>query len=113
MEVVKDPKCKVCGCTELKSCVGPDQQPCYWAEPNLCSHCRKFTFHTFTPKLKHPNSKEVKHMIKKTYSKVEHELNDAEHDILYNDLIKKWVDNSKKNRDRFLHELISNQRHGK
>ena len=108
MKVVEEQKCKKCGCTDANACVGPER-PCYWAEPDLCSHCKEFTFHTFTPKLKHPNSKEIKHMIKKSYSKTELDMNDTEHDILYNDLMIKWKHNTWKNRNRFIQELMKNQ----
>jgi DnaJ-class molecular chaperone len=33
--------CRVCGCTDddCSGCVERTGEPCYWAEPNLCSAC--------------------------------------------------------------------------
>lgn len=31
-----EPKCRVCGCTEMNAC----NPPCAWAEPDLCTGCR-------------------------------------------------------------------------
>jgi hypothetical protein len=30
----------VCGCTEDDACNHPGFGPCWWVEPDLCSHCR-------------------------------------------------------------------------
>ncbi|RKQ95460.1 hypothetical protein [Maricaulis maris] len=30
--------CRQCGCTEIRACVD-ERGPCWWAEPDLCSHC--------------------------------------------------------------------------
>ena len=34
-------KCRVCGCTDddCSGCIERTGQPCYWAEPDLCSAC--------------------------------------------------------------------------
>jgi hypothetical protein len=32
------PKCRICGCTQLRACVTEDG-PCWWASPDLCSAC--------------------------------------------------------------------------
>jgi hypothetical protein len=31
--------CRQCGCKENDACLHPDYGPCWWVEPNLCSHC--------------------------------------------------------------------------
>ncbi len=36
--LVNGPSCRACGCTEDNACV-VDGQPCWWAEPDLCSAC--------------------------------------------------------------------------
>jgi hypothetical protein len=33
------PKCRRCGCTDVAACIGRDNRPCHWIEPNLCSNC--------------------------------------------------------------------------
>jgi hypothetical protein len=33
--------CRVCGCTSLTACRGPDG-PCSWAEPDLCTVCAAY-----------------------------------------------------------------------
>lgn len=35
--IFKRKKCRVCGCTDDKACVGG----CYWVEDDLCSQCKK------------------------------------------------------------------------
>ena len=32
-------RCRSCGCTDIRACVGADGLPCYWMEPGLCSEC--------------------------------------------------------------------------
>jgi activating signal cointegrator 1 len=34
------PMCKVCGCWEEDACIHPKHGNCYWAEEDLCSHCK-------------------------------------------------------------------------
>lgn len=33
--------CRICGCTDKRSCVHPDFGPCFWLDDTheLCSHC--------------------------------------------------------------------------
>lgn len=31
--------CRVCGCTHNRACCHPELGNCWWAEPDLCSHC--------------------------------------------------------------------------
>lgn len=31
--------CRVCGCTETRACFNKEHGPCWWVEPDLCSHC--------------------------------------------------------------------------
>lgn len=31
--------CRVCGCTQERACVDQVHGPCWWIEPDLCSHC--------------------------------------------------------------------------
>ena len=33
------PVCRECGCWDLAACVGDFVGPCWWVEPDLCSHC--------------------------------------------------------------------------
>lgn len=96
MEVVKEKKCKVCGCTEHNSCVDKDGKPCYWAEPDLCSHCRKFRFVKYRNGFRKPEE----------YFKTEPELTKSEQDLLFHDLLKAWDGNTKLNRERLMAELI-------
>lgn len=32
-------RCRVCGCTQDHACVDDEHGPCWWVEPDLCSHC--------------------------------------------------------------------------
>ena len=32
--------CRVCGCTDDKTCIGADGEPCHWVEKDLCSNCK-------------------------------------------------------------------------
>ena len=32
--------CRVCGCTEHDPCLHEIKGPCWWAEGDLCSHCK-------------------------------------------------------------------------
>jgi hypothetical protein len=36
--MTKRQRCRVCGCTQDRACVGEDG-PCWWAESDLCSAC--------------------------------------------------------------------------
>lgn len=31
--------CRVCGCWHYDACLGDDEEPCHWVEPDLCSAC--------------------------------------------------------------------------
>ena len=31
--------CRVCGCWQFDACVTEDEEPCHWAETDLCSCC--------------------------------------------------------------------------
>lgn len=95
----KENKCRKCGCTQNNSCVDKEGKPCYMAEPDLCSHCRKFKFVSYDKGFKKP----------RVYYKTEPELTKSEQDLLYYDLVKAWDATTKLNRDRLLAELI--QRH--
>lgn len=33
------PACRVCGCTDDHACIDDVVGPCWWVEPDLCSHC--------------------------------------------------------------------------
>lgn len=47
-------QCRVCGCTEELACThfsAPDGEPCYWAEPDLCSACMDAGARVRSPKL--------------------------------------------------------------
>lgn len=97
----EDQKCRKCGCTQEDSCVDKKGNPCYWVEPNLCSHCREFRFIRKQDGFREPRE----------YFKTEPQLNQAEQDLLYNDLCVAWRNNTKMNRDRFIQslaELIKN-----
>ncbi len=95
MENKKADECKVCGCVELNACIHKDGNPCYWAEKNLCSKCKRFPFTTFGKK----GGKS------KVYYKTEDQMNDTEHDLMYRNMIAVWGNNTRKNRNRFLVEL--------
>lgn len=36
-----DQGCRVCGCTDLNACTDVDGEPCFWAQPGLCSRCAR------------------------------------------------------------------------
>lgn len=36
-----EPVCRVCGCWEFDACCDDERGPCWWVEPDLCSHCAK------------------------------------------------------------------------
>jgi hypothetical protein len=31
--------CRICGCTDEHACLDDEVGPCWWLEPDLCSHC--------------------------------------------------------------------------
>lgn len=31
--------CRVCGCCHYDACLGEDEEPCHWVDPDLCSVC--------------------------------------------------------------------------
>jgi hypothetical protein len=31
--------CRQCGCTDNQACIDDWLGPCWWVEPDLCSHC--------------------------------------------------------------------------
>ncbi len=32
-------RCRVCGCSQDHACIDDEHGPCWWVEPDLCSHC--------------------------------------------------------------------------
>jgi hypothetical protein len=36
---MSEQKCKFCGCTEERACIGPDGQACHWVADDWCSAC--------------------------------------------------------------------------
>ncbi|HEV7345744.1 MAG TPA: hypothetical protein VGN60_08970 [Devosia sp.] len=36
-------RCRVCGCTQNNACWADPVGACWWAEPDLCSHCQPTT----------------------------------------------------------------------
>lgn len=38
-EVIDEPVCRCCGCTEHNACISIQGDPCAWVEDDLCSEC--------------------------------------------------------------------------
>lgn len=95
---MKESECKECGCTQLNACIHKDGSPCYWAEKDLCSKCKRFPFTTFNKKGKKAT----------VYYKTEDQMNPTEHDLMYKNMLASWSHNTRFNRNRFLKELKEN-----
>ena len=103
MDIVKDKKCKECGCTDNNSCVDKNGNPCYWQEDDLCSACKLFTFTTYKPQWR--KGKQIKQMKAHNYSKIEVDLTEDEQNILFRQLVANWDNNTAHNRNRLILEI--------
>ncbi len=103
MEIVKDKKCKKCGCTQDSSCIDKRGNPCYWQEDDLCSGCKTFPFTSYKPQWR--KGKQIKNMKAHNYIKVEADLTVAEQDILYRNLVTQWDNNTARNRNKLILEI--------
>ena len=102
MEQVKEQSCKHCGATSDNMPAHKDGSAAYWSKPDECSVCRKFPFTRFRGSLQ--GKGDVK-KVPEQYFVTEDQMKQHEHDLLYGELIQRWENNTRLNRNRFIQEL--------